>query len=441
LGDDDDAAVPASGDRPSVAGVIDGRYEILEPLAAGATGQVYVAEDVWLGRRVAIKLLAPADTSFAVPADVLKAEARALARVRHENVVQVYAFGPHAGSFYIAMELVAGRDLESVLVERSQSGKPLEVDRTIAIVGAIAHGLTAVHTCGLVHRDVKPANILLEHGTGRPVLVDFGLVATSDPTIAGVKTVGGSPAYMAPEQARHDEAAIGPASDLYSLACTAFEMLTGRPLFDRPDVPSTILAHLREPPPRISSLRSPLVAFDDVFARAFAKSPHDRQPSCIAFLQELEAAAARLARRFAMPVTVPPPRHSLRLVLLENHDGLRRQLVRIADRTLRQAGDAVEIEHAASAAELGAACLRDAPAIVILDEDSLPSTPGLLRGVVEAAAALAGPPEILVLRRSFDDGECSLEGLPVRELAKPLNAQVLASVLSRMAGAVTSRRG
>lgn len=437
--EDDEAEVPASGDRPSV-GLIDRRYALLEQLGAGATGVVHVAEDVWLGRRVAIKLLAHRDAADALPAEVLKTEARALARVRHENVVQVYAFGPHAGAFYIAMELVEGRDLESVLAEHAEAGERLELERTLAIVGAVARGLDAVHGRGLVHRDVKPGNVILEEGTDRPVLVDFGLVAASDPAIAGVKTIGGSPAYMAPEQARHDEAAIGPASDLYSLACTTFEMLTGRPVFDGADISDVILAHLRDPPPRVSSVRGSLAAFDPVLARALAKSPRDRQPSCAVFLEELEGAAAKITRRTSVPVAAPPPRHTLRVVLLEHHDGLRRQLLRVADRTLRATGDGVEIEHAASAAELGSACGREPPAIVIIDEDSVAPSPAVLRGLVEAAASLAGPPEILVLRSAFAAEPLSPGDRAVRELPKPVNAQVLASVLSRMATAVGSRR-
>lgn len=428
---------PASGERPSSA-LVDGRYALGPQLGAGAMGVVYDAEDVWLGRRVAIKLLAAGAADDARHAEMLKTEARALARLRHENVVQVYAFGPHAGSFYIAMEHVAGRNLESILEEHAASGRRFELERTMAVLRAIANGLGAVHERGLVHRDVKPGNIILEEGTGRPVLVDFGLAATTDPRQPAERTVGGSPLYMAPEQAADRN--VGPASDLYSLACTAFEMLTGRPPFDADDPTAVILAHFEKAPPSVSSIRGALAPFDGVLARALAKAPSDRQPTCAVFLAELEAAAANVARRGPLPVTLPPPRHTVRVVILESSEGLRRQLVRVADRTLRAAGDGVEIEHVLSAAELGVACSREPPGIVIIDEESIASSASLLRGLVEAAVTLPGPPRVLVLRRTLDDAPSPVVGLPVRELPKPLNAQVLASVLSKMAAALAARR-
>src|SRR5207253_1988947 len=111
--DDDDSSMPMSGDRPR-GGLVDGRYELVERLGAGAMGVVYRADDIWLGRRVAIKVIAPNRAAVPANAELLRQEARALAKVRHENVVQVYALGPHAGSFYIAMEHIAGPDLESI---------------------------------------------------------------------------------------------------------------------------------------------------------------------------------------------------------------------------------------------------------------------------------------------------------------------------------------
>lgn len=434
LFEDDDAATPTSGPRPR-GGLVDGRYELLERLGAGAMGIVYLADDIWLGRRVAIKVLKPADEADPSRAELLRQEARALAKVRDENIVQVYALGPHGGSFYIAMEYVAGGSVESLIAR----GLRTDIGEAIAIIEAIGSGLGALHARGLVHRDVKPSNILLEEGTGRPVLVDFGLAAA----LRERSIAGGTPAYVAPEQAMDDRAAIGPATDLYSLACTAFELLTGRTPFDAPDKMAMLLAHLRKEPPPVSSARSSLAPFDAAFRRALAKSPSDRQPSCPHFVAELRAAYDRMGRRAPMVTAPPPPQvatvRPLRVIVLEADDALRRQIVRIIDRTLRATGEDVEIEYVLSATELGAACMREPPQIVVIDEDTTNGvTEGLVRALGERVGEVDGAPEVLVLRRSL--GSPPSEPSSIVELAKPLNAQVLASVLSKIAARVVDRR-
>lgn len=437
---DDDAATPLSGDRPRGA-LVDGRYELVERLGAGAMGVVYRADDVWLGRRVAVKVIAPGRAASDVDADLLKQEARALAKVRHENIVQVYALGPHAGSFYIAMEYVAGQDLEELIEQHVANGTRMDLPRALEIIGAIGLGLQALHERGLVHRDVKPSNIVLEGGTGRPVLVDFGLAAA----IRERAMSGGTPCYMAPEQATDDHAAVGPRTDLYALACTAYELFTGRLPFDG-DGTGVLLAHLRREPPRLSTTRASLAPFDAVFRRALAKSPDDRQRSCGAFVAELRAAAERIGKRSVTPLTLAPapdaPREKpLRVVVLEADDALRRQIVRVVDRTLRATGDDVEIEHVLSAAELGTACMREAPDLVVLDEETTNgATAGLVRALGERVGGDDGAPEVLVLRRSFGAPSSNRAVLRAVELPKPLNAHVLASVLSKMAARIVERR-
>lgn len=446
--DDDDAmATPSSGQRTR-GGLVDGRYELVERLGAGAMGVVYLAEDIWLDRRVAIKVLAPSFAASAASTEQLRQEARALAKVRHENIVQVYALGPHGGSLYIAMEHVAGESLDSVIARHTSDGTRMELARAIEIVSAIARGLTVLHASGLVHRDVKPSNILLEAESGRPVLVDLGLAVAAKCDQAAP---GGTPCYMAPEQVKDDTGSIGPASDLYALACTAFELLTGRPPFDADTCGDILLAHVRKEPPRVSTTRASLAPLDAVFRRALAKSPSDRPPTCDAFAAELALAAERIGKRSVTPITIAPPKaperaKPLRVVILEADEALRRQIVRLVDRTMRATGDDVEIEHVMSASELGSACVREPPHVVIIDEHTTNgATPALVRALGERIkvvdGSLDGAPEVLVLRTSFDGPKSSpSEPSRVVELPKPLNAQVLASVLSKMTARIVERR-
>ncbi|MBN9166589.1 MAG: serine/threonine protein kinase, partial [Myxococcales bacterium] len=180
--------------------VIDGRYRVLGRLGAGAMGVVLRAEDVFLERPVAIKIVAPSKDP-AVGQRFVK-EAQALAQVRHENVVQVYAFGPFQHSAYLAMELVMGESLESIIDAHTRQGTTVALPRAVALLRAVAHGLDAVHARQLVHRDVKPANIIVEKGTDRPVLIDFGLARRRSKSDPRISITGGTPSYMAPEQAQ-----------------------------------------------------------------------------------------------------------------------------------------------------------------------------------------------------------------------------------------------
>ncbi len=178
---------------PAIDGlVIDGRYRVLGRLGAGSMGVVYRADDVFLGRAVAIKVVDPEHDGDEATHERFLKEARALAQIRHDNVVQVYAFGPHGDSYYFAMEYIPGRNLDDVLEELNARRETMDITEAMPIVRQIARGLGAVHDRGLVHRDVKPGNIVIEEGTGRPVLVDFGL-ARSRSAGAKVSAIAGTP--------------------------------------------------------------------------------------------------------------------------------------------------------------------------------------------------------------------------------------------------------
>jgi eukaryotic-like serine/threonine-protein kinase len=214
-------AVPALP-VPGIAG-----YEILGELGRGGMGVVYKAQRVALKRLVALKMVLAGAHAGSVELARFRAEAEAVARLQHPNIVQIYEVGEHEGRAYCALEYVAGGSLAQHL-----AGKPLAPAVAGKLVVALAAGVQHAHEHGIVHRDLKPANVLLGDN-GIPKVTDFGLAKTLDtpdgPTKSG--TVLGTPSYMAPEQALGQNRAIGPATDIYSLGAILYECLTGRPPF------------------------------------------------------------------------------------------------------------------------------------------------------------------------------------------------------------------
>ncbi|HEY2516624.1 MAG TPA: serine/threonine-protein kinase, partial [Polyangiaceae bacterium] len=197
--------------------VIDDRYAVERVLGQGGMGVVYLAHDLDLARPVALKTITPQRAHSARLRHLLRREAAALATIRHPHVVQVHSFGPHRQGVFFAMEWVRGATLQELLDESRKSPVPVPIHRALRVILCVADGLAAVHTAGLVHCDVKPANIVIEEGTGRPVLVDFGLAR---PLVAGpLRESVGTPCYMAPEQSprRREDVLMSPASDVYSL--------------------------------------------------------------------------------------------------------------------------------------------------------------------------------------------------------------------------------
>jgi serine/threonine-protein kinase len=251
----------------------------------GGMGIVYRATQISLGRPVALKLIAPehaADSDFR---DRFQRESRMAAAIDHPNVIPVYEAGEEDGRLYLVMRWVAGTDLHKLLREQGR----LEPSRAAAIVNQVAGALDAAHAAGLVHRDVKPANVLLSND--HAYLADFGLTrfAGSDTRHTTAGHFLGTVDYMAPEQFHP-----GPndaRADVYALGCVLFAALTGSPPFKRDTVPATMLAHLHEPPPRPSDTPGVPRAFDRVLARALAKAPEDRYPSAGDFGRVALAAA------------------------------------------------------------------------------------------------------------------------------------------------------
>lgn len=253
-------------------------YRVERRLGRGGMGVLYLAVEPGLERRVALKLIAPEAASDEVFARRFAEESRIAASIEHPNVVPIYAAGEEAGVPYIAMRYVAGADLARRLTREGRLAPSVAVD----LIAQIGNGLDAIHAAGLIHRDVKPANVLLSGGEGgdHAYITDFG-VARNVSTESGLTQTGrfvGTLDYVAPEQI--SGGAIDARVDVYALGCLLFKLLTGEVPFPKEGDAARLFAHLNDPPPAPSLYVSEVsMALDDVVIRAMSKSPDDRYPS------------------------------------------------------------------------------------------------------------------------------------------------------------------
>jgi serine/threonine-protein kinase len=251
-----------------------GGCRIEEVIGRGGMGVVYRALQLDLGRLVAVKVIAGERAGDAEFRERFVREARMAAVIDHPNIVPVYATGEQDGALYLVMRYVPGSDLHGLIRRRGS----LPAERAVAIAAQVAAALDAAHAAGLVHRDVKPANVLLTPDGVHAYLGDFGLMRSLDAQHPITDSGGwvGTVDFASPEQlsGEHPDAR----SDVYSLGCVLFAALTGRPPFPRGTLPATLLAHLHDEPPRPSADGAPR-EFDRVIARALAKAPADRYPS------------------------------------------------------------------------------------------------------------------------------------------------------------------
>jgi hypothetical protein len=283
-------------------------YTIEEQIGRGGMAVVYRASDTRLSRHVALKILAPELASDAGYRQRFLREMRAAAAVDHPNIVPVFDAGEADGALYIAMRYVDGWDVRTMLENEPR----LPAGRVVRLITQAASALDAAHARGLVHRDVKPANMLI--GRDHPdhlYLSDFGLskqrVSSEPLTLTG--QFMGTLDYMAPEQIEGNP--IDGRADLYALACTAFEMLAGQPPFQRDVGLAVMWAQVSAPPPSLQALRPDLPpAVDQVMATALAKTPGARYASCTAFARALGAAcgvAGQAGEAGDAPPAAPPP--------------------------------------------------------------------------------------------------------------------------------------
>lgn len=288
-------------------------YTIVSALGAGGMGEVYLAEHPRLPRREALKILSPAVSADPSFRERFIREAHLAGALNHPNIVRVNDRGDVDGQLWLSMDYIDGIDAAQLLHDRYPAGMP--ADEAIAVVAAVADALDYAHAQGLLHRDVKPANILLSQPGGsdarRVFLADFGIareVADSSGLTATNLTVG-TVAYASPEQLMGAD--LDGRSDQYALAATAFQLLSGSAPYTNSNPVAVIGNQLNAPIPSLRSHRPELSALDHVLARALAKDPQDRYPSCADFAKDLVTHARSGigpgdATQLAVPRSAPP---------------------------------------------------------------------------------------------------------------------------------------
>lgn len=282
---------------PSVGDMVDKRYLVRAHLGRGGMGAVVLADDVQLGRQVAVKLLTPDLARTESLRRRFLEEARAMGGVRHENVAQIFSYGTHENEPYIVMEYVPGETVVDFMARQRPQGGWLTMDEAVGVVDQVARGLSAIHAVGIIHGDIKPSNILIGQGF-RAVVVDFGLMRWLGDA-EDMSVVVGTPAYIPPEVVRADslDLRLTPAADVYALGVTAYEMLSGRLPFQVHDVDQLFDVHLRNAkPPRLTDLRPELPpAFDEVFERVLSGDLSQRYRTAEDFRRALSYARSAAA--------------------------------------------------------------------------------------------------------------------------------------------------
>jgi beta-lactam-binding protein with PASTA domain len=268
--------------------LVDSRYRILRRIGSGGMADVYCAEDTHLGRRVALKVLHRRFAQDEEFVERFRREAKSVAGLSHPNVVGVFDRGDHDGTYYIAMEHLPGRTLKEIVEVEA----PLPQERAIELAEQILHGAGYAHRHGVIHRDFKPHNVIVDD-EGHPKVTDFGIARAGASEMTETGSIMGTAQYLSPEQAQGH--GVSAASDLYSIGVMLYEMLAGRLPFEGDSAVSIALKHLSEPPPPLSQFRPDVhPALEAVVMAALAKDPAQRWQSAEDFAQGLEAARAQI---------------------------------------------------------------------------------------------------------------------------------------------------
>ena len=284
----------SAANQGKTKGLVIGNYFVLDKLGAGGMGVVFKAKHRRLGRVVALKILPP---SFARDRELLlrfRREVDAAARLKHPNVIAAVDADEDRGVHFLAMDYVDGRDLERLVSDRG----PLPVGQALDCVIQAARGLEAAHSAGIIHRDIKPGNLMLD-GSGTVRVLDLGLarfVEASNPfnqatgrSLTQAGSYMGTVDYMAPEQAE-DSRRVDGRADIYSLGCTLYFLLTGKPPFDAPNVLKALMAHQERPAPSLQAARRDVPeALEEIYQAMMAKKPRDRPSSMAEVVRRLEA--------------------------------------------------------------------------------------------------------------------------------------------------------
>jgi serine/threonine protein kinase len=392
-------------------------YRIGPQLGRGGMGVVYKAHHLRLDRAAAVKVLTPALAGNEEFRERFISESQMAATLQHPNVITVYDAGDADGLLYLAMQFVAGTDLRRLL----EMEGPLEPARALNVLAQVAGALDAAHAHGLVHRDVKPANVLVD--MDRAYLGDFGLTKRFDATggLTGVGQIIGTVDYLAPEQV--ESAKVDGRTDLYALGCVVYECLAGRPPHKKDSDIAVLFAHVREEPAPLSSLVADFPeSVDDVMCKALAKDLDDRYSSCREFIFDL---AMELGVDSAELASQEPSAH----VVVASEDPTTRAIVR---GSLANMGVAVsEVCTGAVPGWLGERRFDALIADGTVDAEMLAS-------VREGGGDPLPKLLLLVGRDEARGGACEALGAD-DELAQPFSGMQLALKLRRLIGAQAVR--
>ena len=299
---------PMTGDDTERGQPFDGRYRVLGRLGVGGMATVYLAEDSSLGRKVALKVMAERYAEDGEFVERFRREAQAAARLNHPNIIAVYDRGEADGRPYIAMEYLQGRTLKQVIQKEGQ----LPPERAIAIAMQVLAGLRYAHEHGVVHRDVKPHNVLVGDD-GRIKVTDFGIAHAGDPQMTEVGSIVGTAQYLSPEQARGRS--VGPQTDIYSLGVVLYEMLAGRVPFEGDSSVAIAMQHVSDAPPPLQALAPDVPdSLALVVAHAMLKDPAQRYGSADEFGADLDRVRRGLTPVAATAVTSVIPREPTEMI-------------------------------------------------------------------------------------------------------------------------------
>jgi eukaryotic-like serine/threonine-protein kinase len=294
-----------------------GAYRVLRKIGEGGMGAVFLGEHTLIGRHAAIKVLLPELSSRRESVDRFFNEARAITTISDPGIVQVFDFGFTADNVaYIVMEFLEGEQLD-VRLQRVGALTPRDA---LQITRQAATSLGAAHAAGIVHRDLKPENLYMIRDPGAPggerlKILDFGIAKLGDDAPDRIRTrtgaVLGTPVYMSPEQC-DGASTVDYRADIYSLGCVVFHLIAGRPPFDLPGIGAIISAHLREPPPLLSSLVPGLpLGIDELVHRCLEKAPEDRFATMLELQQACDAVLAHITGAGALPLPLPSASRSM----------------------------------------------------------------------------------------------------------------------------------
>lgn len=402
----------------NLASVIDGKYEVVEGIARGGMSAVYLAYDRRLEREVALKFLLPGLGEQAY-ARVLE-EARLMARVRHPNVLPIYDIGYHRGLPYLVVPYVAGEDL-TVWAE-SLGGPPVDAGRVVAVLEEACLGLIAMHDAGVIHRDIKPGNILIST-SGQVVIADLGLAHYTSARGDGT-TLMGTPGYIAPEDIRREDIPrrYAFATDVYGLGVTAYWLLCGRRAFAAPTVQETLERQLSEELPAVSMQGANVhQAFDEPLWAATRADPRER-------LTARQLRRALLVADEARQETNPAPRHA-RVVLVDDDPDILALVSAIVQDALPEVEVAAFSQPARALREITAR----PPTLVITDLDMPGMTGASLLNAIRGEPSTAKVPVVVLTGvGSASDWLQLRRAGATKFLVKPLDSELLHHVVRRL---------